>query len=411
MVQAKASFLLHFDGDVKQDGSYDYLGGSIKLVTANRKIKFLELVSLIHSKIGTTANEVSLSIRCRYVVDPLHVILYEVKDDDDLQSMMGIFDNKGYNSLCLYITKHRTNETINCLNLPSSTSIPPSVVPQDRQHDNVPLENEFRHVDSRQHMDIPRDEPQLSTDEVNSKKDFQDEFYLNQVHEQVDDVCTDDEDNNFNANIYEPHVDVVGLLESTPSTSLPNLSLPIEDDEMVMAHSEYYEVGDVQYDLKVGATFRSITQFKRLVREYAIRRRFMYVPVESCSKKYSVRCKERNCPFRITGTKHLGFVKVKNFMPDHTCSFKFKGNDHPLVTSAWVAETCFGLFSRPADVKTASIIDYIKGQWGVTISYRKAYLAKEIIYKTICENSANLDVMEEHAITLAPKATQGIWIL
>ncbi|XP_077231406.1 uncharacterized protein LOC143864361 isoform X2 [Tasmannia lanceolata] len=411
MVQAKASFLLHFNGHIKQDGSYDYLGGSIKLLTANRKIKFLELVSLIHSKIGTRTNEVSLSIRCRYVVDPLHVILYEVKDDDDLQSMMGIFDNKGYNSLCLYITKHRTNETINCLNVPFSTSIPPRVVPQDRQHDNEPLENEFRHADSLQHLDIPRDEPQLSADEVNSEKDFEDEFYLNQVHEQVDDVCTDDEDNNIDANIVEPHVDVAGQLDSTPSTSLPNLSVPIEDDEMVIRRSEDCEVGDVQYDLKVGATFLSLTHFKRLVREYAIRHRFMIVRVKSCSTKYSVRCKERNCPFRITGTKHLGFVKVKNFMPNHTCSFKFKGNDHPLVTSAWVAETCIGLFSRPADIKIDSIIDYIKVQWGVTISYRKAYLAKEIIYKTICEKSDNLHLMEEHATTLPPKATQGIWIL
>ncbi|XP_077228540.1 uncharacterized protein LOC143861489 [Tasmannia lanceolata] len=365
MVETKASFILHFDGRFKQEGSYDYVGGSMKFVKTNRQIKFLELESLIHSKIGTRANDVSLSIRCRYVADPLHVILYEIKDDDDLQSMMGIFDNNGYNSLCLYITKHLTDETVYRPTLPSSTSISPSVTSQDRQHGNDPLENVS--------VDIPRD--------------FEDDIFINQVHDQVDYTCTSAKDGNLDAIIDEPHVNVVDQLDFTRTTSLLNISIPIEDDQRAVTHSKDDKVGDVEYKLKVGATFPSIECFKRVVQEYAIRRKFLLFTNDSRSSKYAVRCKERTCPWRITGTKRLDVVKVKTFVSEHMCSSKLHNNDHPFVTSPWVAETCKGLFSRPEDIKVSAIVDYIKMKWDITISYRKAHTAKEIIHEIICGNA------------------------
>ncbi|XP_077212634.1 uncharacterized protein LOC143847589 isoform X2 [Tasmannia lanceolata] len=370
MGEAKASFILHCDGYLKQEGSFDYVGGSIKFVMVDRRIKFLELESLIHNKIGTRSNEVSLSIKCRYVVDPLHVILYEIKDDDDLQSMMEIFDNKGYNSLCLYITKHQIAKTINYQTTPFSTSIPPSVIPQDRQCINDPLENEP--------LDILRNG-------IDLMKDFEDGYRHNQVHEQVDDICTDAEDNNMDANVDEPHDNVVGQSDSTHTPSLPSINLPIED-EMVITHSEDDKVGDGQCDLKVGATFRSLGHFKRVLREFAIRRKFIFYATTKNTKKYSARCKEKSCPWRICAIKSLSVVRVKKFLSDHTCSLKVNNNDHPFVSAAWVAETCSDLFSRPADIKVSSIVNHIKVQWGITMSYRKAFIAKQILLDSICGN-------------------------
>ncbi|XP_077212848.1 uncharacterized protein LOC143847961 [Tasmannia lanceolata] len=62
------------------------------------------------------------------------------------------------------------------------------------------------------------------------------------------------------------------------------------------------------------------------------------------------------------------------------------GNDHPLVTAAWVAQTCLRLFACPDDVRTRMIREYIKMHWGIIISYWKAYNAMNIILEIKCEN-------------------------
>ncbi|XP_077226269.1 uncharacterized protein LOC143859446 [Tasmannia lanceolata] len=102
---------------------------------------------------------------------------------------------------------------------------------------------------------------------------------------------------------------------------------------------------------------------------------------------YAVRCKERSYPWRVTGTNHLNHVRVKTFIPNHTCSLILSGNDHPLVTAVWAAETCLGLFGRPEEIKPSLIINHIKLHWGIVISYRKAHNAKDIIIEIKCGNT------------------------
>ncbi|XP_077252047.1 uncharacterized protein LOC143891337 [Tasmannia lanceolata] len=103
--------------------------------------------------------------------------------------------------------------------------------------------------------------------------------------------------------------------------------------------------------------------------------------------KYAVRCKDKSCPFRISGRISLAHVVVKRFVPEHTCSGTMRGNDHPLVTAAWAADTCLGLFPCPGDVRPTLIRAYIKDKWGITISYVKAFNAKVIIHEKMCGNA------------------------
>ncbi|XP_077252386.1 uncharacterized protein LOC143891737 [Tasmannia lanceolata] len=126
--------------------------------------------------------------------------------------------------------------------------------------------------------------------------------------------------------------------------------------------------------------------FKKVVKEYAIRQRVMFVRSKSTPKKYVIRCKVEGWKWRITGTNHMTCVLVKSFVLDHTCRTKLRGNDHPLVTAAWVAQTCLRLFACPDDVRTRMIREYIKMHWGIIISYWKAYNAMNIILEIKCEN-------------------------
>ncbi|XP_077237187.1 uncharacterized protein LOC143878856 [Tasmannia lanceolata] len=162
---------------------------------------------------------------------------------------------------------------------------------------------------------------------------------------------------------------------------------PMVVDDMVVGDDEYNEGNLGVEELKVGALFQNMKLFRKMVREYAIEHWFVYVPIQTTPKKYDLRCKNRSCPWRLTGTTYSGYVKVKRFIPDHTCSNSLKGNDHPLVTASWAAETCLGLFPCPGDIKPSLIREFIKDHWGTTISYQKAHMAKVIIHEIKCGNA------------------------
>ncbi|XP_077246097.1 uncharacterized protein LOC143885954 [Tasmannia lanceolata] len=162
---------------------------------------------------------------------------------------------------------------------------------------------------------------------------------------------------------------------------------PMVVDDMVVGDDEFNEGNLGVEELKVGALFRNIRVIRNMAREYAIEHQFVYVPIETTPYKYDLRCKDRSCPWRLTGTTYLDYVKVKWFIPDHTCSNPLKGNDHPLVTTSWAAETCLGLFPSLGDIKPSLIREFIKDRWGITISYRKAHMAKVIIHEIKCGNA------------------------
>ncbi|XP_077251881.1 uncharacterized protein LOC143891123 [Tasmannia lanceolata] len=64
-----------------------------------------------------------------------------------------------------------------------------------------------------------------------------------------------------------------------------------------------------------------------------------------------------------------------------------KGNDHPMATAKWAAESSLALFESPEDVTAPMIRRYIKAQWDITMSYQKAHIAKMIIHEIMCWNA------------------------
>ncbi|XP_077242697.1 uncharacterized protein LOC143883233 [Tasmannia lanceolata] len=112
----------------------------------------------------------------------------------------------------------------------------------------------------------------------------------------------------------------------------------------------------------------------------------MFKKSRSTPKKYAIVCKEPGCKWRISGISRMTYVLLKKFVSDHTCTSHLKGNDNHLATSPWVAETCLPLFDRPEDVGTRIIRQYIKSHWGITMTYRRAHLAMNIILEIKCGN-------------------------
>ncbi|XP_077247353.1 uncharacterized protein LOC143887133 isoform X2 [Tasmannia lanceolata] len=103
--ERRASFVLHIDGTLKDVLSFEYVGGKMLPLIVGRRAKYRDFDNLIHSKIGTNRSDVSLFIKCRYVFDPSHIILYDIRDDNDLDLVMMLFDSTVINTVSLYVTK------------------------------------------------------------------------------------------------------------------------------------------------------------------------------------------------------------------------------------------------------------------------------------------------------------------
>ncbi|XP_077226233.1 uncharacterized protein LOC143859400 [Tasmannia lanceolata] len=210
--------------------------------------------------------------------------------------------------------------------------------------------------------------------------------------EEGDEAAHDPENYNGNENQNEDSGENLRPTEVAPPTAngwpfLPaGTSRPLEVDDMYVGADEVH-ADNLQFDeLTVGAMYPNMKQFKKAVKEYAIRQRFMFKKSRSTPKKYAVVCKEPGCKWRISGISRMTYVLVKKFVSDHTCTSHLKGNDNHLATSPWVAETCLPLFDRPEDVGTRIIRQYIKSHWGITMTYRRAHLAMNIILEIKCGN-------------------------
>ncbi|XP_077249251.1 uncharacterized protein LOC143888710 [Tasmannia lanceolata] len=319
---------------------FKYIGGTKMPLIVNRHIKFSEFESLVHQKIGTTATGISLSIKCRYVADPYQILFYDIRNDDDLTMVMMLFENSLFNCMSLYITKEYKVGGI------SSAPIP------IRRHDA-----EF-------------------------SRDFHSDMYVSDGIE-CEDGNNIEGDDAFGDEGVRPLVGLQNVVGDPLCNTYTRESLEV--DEMVV--DELNEGRIELEEMKVGGIFPNLKVFKNKVKEYAIERKFVLVLVDSKPTKYAVRCKDKSCPFRISGRNYLNHVRVKRFVLEHTCSRTLKGNAHPLVTAAWAADTCLGLFPRPGDVRPTLIRAYIKDKWGITISYAKTFNAKVIIHEIMCGNA------------------------
>ncbi|XP_077245806.1 uncharacterized protein LOC143885480 [Tasmannia lanceolata] len=103
--ERRASFVLHIDGILKDAVLFKYVGGKNMPLIVGRRTKYRDFDNLIHSKIGTNRSEVSLFIKCRYILDPSQIVLYDIRDEDDLELIMMLFASTFINYLSLYVTK------------------------------------------------------------------------------------------------------------------------------------------------------------------------------------------------------------------------------------------------------------------------------------------------------------------
>ncbi|XP_021724591.1 uncharacterized protein LOC110691915 [Chenopodium quinoa] len=137
-------------------------------------------------------------------------------------------------------------------------------------------------------------------------------------------------------------------------------------------------------EFSVGQEFDSLHQLKDIVKSYSITKNQSFRVVESEPSKYVVECKRKkthNCPWKLRAIKDpmLPIFRVVKYNGPHAnnCVGDIISGDHQNLTSEFVCNIILDLVRVDPSLKIRAIVQVIKDRTEFSITYRKAWLAKQ----------------------------------
>lgn len=96
-------------------------------------------------------------------------------------------------------------------------------------------------------------------------------------------------------------------------------------------------------------------------------------------------CFEDNCQWRVHASRvnDAGIFKIKNYTSKHTCGMSWMKSDHRQASSKLASELVISRIEQRMGLRPRDIILAMHEKYNILISYKKAWLAKEIAIKRV----------------------------
>ena len=134
-------------------------------------------------------------------------------------------------------------------------------------------------------------------------------------------------------------------------------------------------------EIAVKQMYKNKDLLKKVVSMYAIRNNFQYRVKRSDKRAFMVACLDKNCKWFLRASKFLrtDMFIVRKYIPTHTCSMDGVEGDHRQASSQVVAECIKSKYMLLGETTYTpqDIVRDMKDDYGVTISYEKAWRARE----------------------------------
>jgi hypothetical protein len=151
---------------------------------------------------------------------------------------------------------------------------------------------------------------------------------------------------------------------------------PVVED---ISHQEWEYRGN---EVVQGARYADIEALKDAVKLWSFSLRRPFKVVKSGSKEYDVKCMNDDCPWRVHAYK--GRWKAYwtcSIVTAHTCHLPGVEKSHRNMSSLMVAKQVYGLIMDKLDYEPAMIVRHIEQKFQYTISYVKAWRAKQKVFE------------------------------
>ena len=163
-------------------------------------------------------------------------------------------------------------------------------------------------------------------------------------------------------------------------------SRPFSDDEDENVHvvACRYEANSGGFEftpdggnivLKVGQLFKTVDEFRNVVKVLAIKNGFKLKRVKNEKSKVTLKCSAPGCTWRIQASlnwnkKHF---QIKTHMPEHICE---RNNENYEATSTWIVATFLHLFRGNTQLPIDVLGSELFRNYGIKCCNQRLYRAK-----------------------------------
>ncbi|BAF04180.1 Os01g0190900 [Oryza sativa Japonica Group] len=154
-----------------------------------------------------------------------------------------------------------------------------------------------------------------------------------------------------------------------------------------------------------GARYAHKDEMKEAVKHWAVSLQREFRVVKSTNYVYEVRCMKEDCPWRVHAYKGKwnDYWKV-SIVTEHKCYLQGVEKYHRNITSAFVASEMYSSVVGNIGFEPKSIIRHIENKFKYTISYAKAWRAKQkIIEMRYGTFEASYDILPRLLATIAQR--------
>lgn len=134
------------------------------------------------------------------------------------------------------------------------------------------------------------------------------------------------------------------------------------------------------YELHVGQEFADVKACRRALRDTAIALHFEMQTIKSDKTRFTARCANEECPWRIHAAKLPGVptFTIRTINDSHTCG-GISHLGHQQASVQWVANSVEQRLKENPNCKPKEILEEIHRVHGITLSYKQAWRGKERI--------------------------------
>nr|XP_043625843.1 uncharacterized protein LOC122597295 [Erigeron canadensis] len=181
--------------------------------------------------------------------------------------------------------------------------------------------------------------------------------------------------------IDEPHNedDSNGCTDNEESYHIPHSS--DNEDETVQYQVKTYSLNNKNTTMKVNLKFPNVISFRRALNHHALTNEFEYYIERSEPTRFTARCKQMECRWRIHASIMPDKVtfEVKSLVEPHSCTQSNMGSNK-CATQGWIAEVIPDKLRSDGDVSVAELRSWLVKTYNVEPPYMRVARGKEQAY-------------------------------
>ncbi|KAH9649506.1 SWIM-type domain-containing protein [Citrus sinensis] len=158
----------------------------------------------------------------------------------------------------------------------------------------------------------------------------------------------------------------------------------VGDDENIVSATCNYETNSGGFEftpdganivLKIGQLFKTIDEFRNVVKVFAIKDGFRLKRVKNEKSRVTLNCAAPRCTWRIHASPNWNkkHFQIKTYMPEHTCE---RNNENYEANSTWIAATYLHLFRSNTQLPIDVLGSELFKNYGIKCCNQRLYRAK-----------------------------------